>query len=577
MTPQSDLDGLQAFLDGELSIEEVSAIEARLKAEPALAEALVCLAREEVVLTEWARVVTKASQLTLRTERKPRVVVSVVTRDRWVASIAAALLVALGMSLWLRSQESTAAAVVARLEHVEGQVFVTKFDSRTLATAGQNLHSGQGLAVVGEESSAAVVYADGTRLELDGDATVSELSGGVTTGKHVVLAEGNLRADVAKQPLGLPMILTTPSAEVVVLGTKFDLTGRLDATYVETAEGRVRLTRTSDGRSIEVPAGFEGIASGDASLDAHLSPPRLHEPRFSMPGCDQTTALSSDGKTLITSRFKSGSFTIWNVADGSERMTVEAHAQQIVATAFSTDSTKLATAGLDQKIKLWNVNTGQILSTLEAPGLVQTITFSNGGETIVGLAGPPQKEKMLTSWNLSTGEPQTGSDRYRGEFWIFSPKGQTLAMSSTRTSSVTLWDTASGREQAVFHGFASRVLSMAISPDESLLAVSDASGRVTLWDIPAAKLQFTFHPAGQTVQGLAFSADGTRLAMGQRHATVRLWDVATGKQQAILEGPAKPGSTATVRPMFFSPDGKTLATTESLEDSTVRVWDLPKK
>jgi WD40 repeat protein len=217
-----------------------------------------------------------------------------------------------------------------------------------------------------------------------------------------------------------------------------------------------------------------------------------------------------------------------------------------------------------------------MLTTLESPELLQFITFSDGGETIVALAGPAQGEKTLTNWNLATGEPRTGSDKYRGELWIFSPTGKTLAMSSTRTSTVTLWDTASGREQGVFHGFASRVLSMAISPDESMLAVSDASGRVTLWDIPAAKLQFTFHPAGQTVQGLAFSADGRQLAMGQRHATVRLWNVATGKQQAILEGPAKPGSTATVRPMFFSPDGKTVTTTESLDDSTVRVWDLPK-
>src|SRR5262249_53603294 len=55
MTTPSDLDLLQAYLDGTLSPDEVRAVEARLKTEPALAKALVALAREEAVLTEWAR------------------------------------------------------------------------------------------------------------------------------------------------------------------------------------------------------------------------------------------------------------------------------------------------------------------------------------------------------------------------------------------------------------------------------------------------------------------------------------------------------------------------------------------
>src|SRR5881227_3729874 len=54
MNPLPDADLLQAYLDGRLTAAEAEALEERLRQEPALADALVILAREEAILTEWA-------------------------------------------------------------------------------------------------------------------------------------------------------------------------------------------------------------------------------------------------------------------------------------------------------------------------------------------------------------------------------------------------------------------------------------------------------------------------------------------------------------------------------------------
>lgn len=582
MNVPDDRDRLQAYLDGELSPDEAATMEARLAAEPRLAEMLLELARDEAILREWARVagrvpaVDRADPLDAPSlPFKPR---KAATFAGWkVASIAALVLISLGVVLWKpwREQAGTTAAF-ARLEQFVGNVAVIGLHERATAQSGQALVAGQGLEIVGEESSAVVVFADGTRLEFDGDARVSELSGGETTGLRVVLAEGNLRADVAKQPPGRPMILATPKAEVVVLGTRFDLSGRSDATFVETEEGAVRLTRVSDGRSVEVPAGFEGIAGGDEARFAALpSPPRFHEPRFTTPGNYRTTALSPDGRTLVTTRFGRGEVVLWDAIGLRERQTIAAHPSEVVTAVLSADGRKLATAGAEQAIRIWDVETGQLLTTLDGPPQAQSLTFADDGDTLHLFAGPPQQEKTLHTWNLATREERIAPNKYLGECWAFSPSGRLLAIASSRTSSVTVWDVAGGEQRATLREFTNRVLCLAFSPDDAQLAVSDKSGRVTLWNVPTSQLVSTFRPAGQTVQGLAFSPDGTRLAMGQRRATVRFWDVATGKQLAILEGSVKPGSTATVRPMFFSSDGTTLATTESLDDGTVRLWDLP--
>src|SRR5262249_5379531 len=58
-----DAERLQAYLDGELPGDEAAAVEARLKAEPELAEALVVLARDEAVIREWAAAEAIQTQL----------------------------------------------------------------------------------------------------------------------------------------------------------------------------------------------------------------------------------------------------------------------------------------------------------------------------------------------------------------------------------------------------------------------------------------------------------------------------------------------------------------------------------
>jgi WD40 repeat protein len=485
------------------------------------------------------------------------------TRRFGALSLAAAAAVVLGVGLlfWM----GRSAPAIAHLEQVQGEVVVAGRPARSA----QRLFSGDGLRVTGEESSATIVFVDGTRLAVGPETVIAGLSDDRGTGKRVVLSEGFLSAEVAKQPAGRPMILATPQSEVVVIGTVFNLSSGTAGTHLETQSGHVRLNRKSDGRSVEVPAGFEGTVDGSSVLDAQLSPPR-----FTTDGCHLTTALSPDGRTLATSRFQSGIVTLWDAAGGRERMTLPAHVQQVVATAFSPDSRTLAT-GDNEQIKLWDVETGRVIAEFEGSAQLLSLAFAKGGASLLAFSGPTRGERTVTEWNVATRERRVDAHKYPGEAWLFSPSGRLLATSSVKGASVTLWDLADGSARAVFPGFPARVTCLAISPDESLLAIADVSGRVEFWSIADAQRRLAFNPAGQSVHGLAFSPDGRRLALGQRQATVRLWDVVASRPIAILQGPRKPGSTATVRPMFFSQDGRTLATTESQDTSTVRLWELP--
>ncbi|MBL8829431.1 MAG: FecR domain-containing protein [Planctomycetaceae bacterium] len=576
MLSAAELDELQAFLDRELSPESSARVAARLAVDPAWAEALVTLARETTVLSDWARVHQRAERIDVQAADNRRVVRALASARMWLGSAAALALIATGIIRWTQSTPDTAASVVARIEQVTGQAFITSLAVRSVATVGVVIESGQGLEVQGEDSSLVVRYADGTRLAIDGDAKIDEFVGGAPgTKKRVRIATGVLRADVAKQPSDRPMKLMTPSAEIVVLGTSFDLSGDDDLTHVETSEGAVRLIRKSDGQSIEVPAGFAGIAHSNTTLDAHASAPRLQSSRFTTPGYYRTTLLSPDGRTLVTSRFNSNVVQLWNTLDGSLLTTLQDPADAIVATAISHDGLRLATGASHGAITVWNLDTHQRLASFAGRTELQSLAFSRYSKTLAALSGPAQQAKSLTVIDLTTNAPHTHDQVFPGEFWAFSPAGKTLITASSRTSSVTLWDVASGVEKRVLREFPQRVICLALSPDETDLVVSDMSGRVTLWNVETGELSHTFRPLGGTVHGLAFSADGQRLAMGQRHATVRLWNVADHQPIATLTGSVAPSSTATIRPIFFSADRSTLATTESHDAGLVRLWRLP--
>ena len=84
-----------------------------------------------------------------------------------------------------------------------------------------------------------------------------------------------------------------------------------------------------------------------------------------------------------------------------------------------------------------------------------------------------------------------------------------------------------------------------------MLAVGDANGLITLWSPSLEGAWQVLRGRSINVLSLAFSPDGTLLASAGRGA--RLWDVATGR--GLLEFGSGDYTTA----LAFSPDGEWLA------------------
>ena len=72
---------------------------------------------------------------------------------------------------------------------------------------------------------------------------------------------------------------------------------------------------------------------------------------------------------------------------------------------------------------------------------------------------------------------------------------------------------------------------LAFHPDGSQLAVSTLKGAVVVLDVQSRKTHLTFPTQPTAVQALAFSPDGSLLATGSADGLVSLWDISSGRKK----------------------------------------------
>ncbi|MEJ2208465.1 MAG: BTAD domain-containing putative transcriptional regulator [Anaerolineae bacterium] len=259
------------------------------------------------------------------------------------------------------------------------------------------------------------------------------------------------------------------------------------------------------------------------------------------------------------------------------------HDGRVWGLAYSPDGQRLATAGDDATVRVWNVHTGkQVLTLTGHSATIHEVAFSPDGRRIATASF----DDTARVWDAATGAELLVLSGHSDNVLdvAFSPDGARLATSSDDTTA-KIWDAVSGEELLTLSAHTEAVLGLAFSPDGRYLATASDDNWGRVWDLDGGQLLFSF-VHGPVVSDMAFSPDGTRLFTAQGDTTVKVWDVShvfpppfsmTGGEADPRLFPPKPlftlsGHTQNVARMALSPDGAYLATASS--DGLAIVWDV---
>ena len=264
-------------------------------------------------------------------------------------------------------------------------------------------------------------------------------------------------------------------------------------------------------------------------------------------------AFSPDGRILASAGVDQ-TIKLWDVASGSELRSLRGHTSAVQALAFSADGRLLASGGTDAAIKIWEVDTGSVVRTLEGHQLtVTSVAFSSDDLTLASGA----MDQTIRVWSMATGrllQTMVTDDKaeFRGDtLMALSRDGRTLASGG---EIVRLWDASSGVELRTLRGRSTPGSqpdsAIAFSPDGTTLAV--AGNSVSLMEVASGRTRWVIKgDADFGIKSLTFSPDGKTLVGGGIEITY--WDAATGRELRKL---ARMSDTARVS---LSADGRLLA------------------
>jgi WD40 repeat protein len=186
-----------------------------------------------------------------------------------------------------------------------------------------------------------------------------------------------------------------------------------------------------------------------------------------------------------------------------------AHLERVESVRFSPDGETLFSGGRDGAVRIWDPNHGKLRRTINAFGPVKSLAVVQHQPWI----GCSCHNQTVRLYNYDTGEP------------IFSP---------------------------IEH--ADRVMSLAISPDERLIASADATGTIRICELVTGRVLDILPGRGTAVWCLTFTPSGSGIVAATFDGDVFQWSVDnTCLQRRLLE------QKKTLRQVLCLPDQPTLA------------------
>ncbi len=268
---------------------------------------------------------------------------------------------------------------------------------------------------------------------------------------------------------------------------------------------------------------------------------------------DSALAISSDGQILVSGGADKA-IKVWNLQTGELQKKLQSNSGVINTLAITPDQQKVVSGSGDKIVRIWDINSDEPPKILKGhSGNVTTVKISSDGTTLLSISeGTSQgKSPEIKVWDIATGEIQSTLTLPYFRFQDMSPDGKIVYLILSNSQLVAL-DIATNQKTVIPNAFKSSRARLSLEGQTlvSLKRVRKRGLNLKLLDLNTGeiKVQKRF-PKRFRIHNMAINRDSL---IASTPKGLIVWNLKTAELKAIL-------NAEEMKALVVSSDGKILA------------------
>ncbi|KAK6920601.1 Autophagy-related protein 16 domain [Dillenia turbinata] len=234
--------------------------------------------------------------------------------------------------------------------------------------------------------------------------------------------------------------------------------------------------------------------------------------------------ITHDNRSIIAAS-SSNNLYVWDVGSGRIRHTLTGHTDKVCAVDVSKVSSRhIVSAAYDRTIKAWDLQKGYCVNTIIFPSNCNAVCFGMDGQTICS----GHVDGNLRLWDIQTGKLLSEVAAHSLAITSISlSRNGNVVLTSGRDNMHNLFDMRSLEVCGTLRASGNRVASnwsrSCISADDHYVAAGSIDGSVSIWSIQKADVVSTLREHTSSVLCCSWSGLGKTLGTSDKNGIVCTW------------------------------------------------------
>jgi WD40 repeat protein len=292
------------------------------------------------------------------------------------------------------------------------------------------------------------------------------------------------------------------------------------------------------------------------------------------PFSNYTCIDCSDDFQVIAGGCEDKKISIWESVTGNKIVDLCGHQSKISSLKFAANNNILVSGDSKGKIIIWHWNIDRNLDNnaiceLESGSGINSIAL----HPVSPIFASGHIDKKIRIWDRQTQELITTlSGHSLAVTDLQFDSTASLLASASQDRTIKLWQVDSWELQHTFKGHNWAVKTVAFNANASILASAGDGKDIKIWDIKTHQLLYNLSGHSWTISRIAFLRDSNNLLLSSSwDKKIKLWDVVKARELAILEGHQDSIFDLATATIVCDREYSIVTTSK---DKTIGIWDL---